>query len=125
MPEGITIGRDFIPCDPNKVSDGYHTFEELYDHRCLLFIQIIGLLPHLSFASHLHDDESQWDGWFIAGCLLDSGMVTYHLPTKFEELIPKSLWMPKAPPWDGHTSSDVCDHLIEEAKIRKSILDQE
>ena len=125
MTEGITIGKEFIPCDPNNVSDGYHTFEELYDHRCLLFIHLLAIHPTLSFASRFHDDETQWDGWFIAGCKLDGGMITYHLSTKFEFLIPKSLWIPKAPPWDGHTSKDVCDRLIEEAKIQKSILDQD
>lgn len=68
MTEGITVNDNFIPCDPSKVSDGYHTFEELYDHRCLLFIQLIGLLPAFSFASYCHSDETVWEGWFIAGC---------------------------------------------------------
>lgn len=122
MTKGITVNDSFIPCDPSKVSDGYHTFEELYDHRCLLFIQLIGLLSEQSFASYCHSDETVWDGWFIAGCKLNSGMVTYHLPIKFADLIPNSVWVPKAPEWDGHTSRDVCDRLIKEAKNRKILL---
>ena len=119
MTEGITVNDNFIPCNPSKVSDGYHTFEELYDHRCLLFIQLIGLLPAFSFASYCHSDETVWEGWFIAGCRLNNGMITYHLPIKFADLIPNSVWVPKAPEWDGHTSRDVCDRLIKEAKNRK------
>ncbi len=124
MNKGITVNDRLILCDPSTVSDGYHTFGELYDHRCLLFIHLLQIHPKLSFASHFHDDGTQWAEWFIAGCKLDGGMVTYHLPLKFEGLIPNSLWIPNAPPWDGHTSKDVCDRLIAEAEIQKSILDQ-
>lgn len=27
------------------ISDGYHTFDELYEHRCLLFIRLCLLQP--------------------------------------------------------------------------------
>ena len=124
MTEGITINSLFIKCDPSKVSDGYHTFEELYDHRCLLFIHLLQIHQNLSFASYFHDDGTTWDGWFVAGCKLDGGIITYHLPEKFAELIPSFLWIEKAPLWDGHTSKDVCDRLIEEAKIQNAIADQ-
>lgn len=122
--EGITVNGNFIACNPNDVSDGYHTFEELYEHRCLLFINLILSYPELSFASYKHDDDSTWDGWFIAGCKLDAGMITYHLPIKFAELIPSTLWVSKAPEWDGHTSDTVCHRLSFEAEIKKSILEQ-
>lgn len=119
--EGITVNGTFIQCDPNKVSDGYHTFEELYDHRCLLFIHLMWCYEHLAFASQWHNDGTVWDGWFIVGIKLDSGMVTYHLPDKYAYLIPESVWIAKAPEWDGHTSQDVCNRLIEEIIIKKSI----
>ncbi|WP_156341526.1 hypothetical protein [Pseudanabaena sp. 'Roaring Creek'] len=125
MEKGITVNDRFIQCDPNQVSDGFHTFGELYDHRCLLFIHLLQIHANLSFASYSHDDGTSWKGWFIAGCKLDGGMITYHLPVKFAELIPESIWIYKAPPWDGHTSKDVCDRLIEEAKIQKSIVDHQ
>jgi hypothetical protein len=53
---------------------------------------------------------------------VNNGMITYHLPIKFADLIPNSVWVPKAPEWDGHTSRDVCDRLIKEAKTRKILL---
>ncbi|MET4695217.1 hypothetical protein V5J35_000855 [Endozoicomonas sp. NE40] len=30
-----------LPCDVSQVSDGYHTFAELYDHRCLLWVNVL------------------------------------------------------------------------------------
>lgn len=32
LPSGLTV-----ECDAEQVSDGYHTFGELYAHRCILF----------------------------------------------------------------------------------------
>lgn len=38
----------------NDLSDGYHTFDELYDHRCLLFLAWMHsdgfLVPFIGFA---------------------------------------------------------------------------
>ena len=30
----------WLRVDTNKISDGYNTFEELYEHRCLLLINL-------------------------------------------------------------------------------------
>jgi hypothetical protein len=119
--EGITVNGNFIACNPNEVSDGYHTFGELYDHRCLLFTHLMWCYQDLSFASHWHSDGTVWDGWFIAGIKLDGGMITYHLPDKYENLLPSSVWVSKAPEWDGHTSSDVVNRLIHELTIKKRL----
>ena len=32
--------------DIGKISDGYHTFDELYHHRALLFASIVALIFH-------------------------------------------------------------------------------
>lgn len=125
MTEGIKIKDCFIECDPSTVSDGYHTFGELYDHRCLLFLMLMSTYPTLSFASTKHDDGSEWEGWFIGGVRLDGGMITYHLPDKFKQLIPDLLWLDRAPAWDGHTSLDVLDRLQAELKIKVGILNME
>lgn len=116
--EGITVNGNFIACNPNDVSDGYHTFGELYDHRCLLFIHIINGELYPSFASYTHEDGTIWDGWFIAGCMmLNTELVTYHLPNKYADLVRKDLWIDEAPKWDGHTSQDVIQRLIQQAKM--------
>ena len=102
-----------IPCEIGQVSDGYHTFDELYKHRCTLFLALIRSAPQLSWISSMHADGSSVEGWFIAGMSLPTGDVTYHLPNEMWALANKTgaKWMKYAPKWDGHTSADVVKRM--------------
>jgi hypothetical protein len=90
-----------------KISDGYHTFDELYKHRILLFIALMKSHPDLSWWSDTHADGSQWDGWIIAGMHLPTGDITYHMDAIYAALLDGIQHLEKAPAWDGHTSNDV------------------
>ena len=96
--------------ETGQISDGYHTFDELYKHRHLLFFAL--LIQHSSnaYKSHLHHDGSSFDDYFIAGCDLCPGVITYHLPNSMWDLCPAPE-IEYAPEWDGHTSNDICDRL--------------
>ena len=98
-----------IPCKTGEISDGYHTFDELYEHRCTLFLALMKAVPEIAWISTLHDDGSSFDGWFIAGMNLATGTVTYHLPVGMWSLACETGAKPleRAPKWDGHTSADV------------------
>lgn len=105
--------------------DGYHTFNELYDHRIALFIALCNLMTRTEtnytqpnkglscWKSKLHSDGTNWEGWFIAGINTESGkQLSYHLPIdKWEEL--ESYERDRAPKWDGHTPEDVIKRLSE------------
>lgn len=105
----------------SKVSDGSHTFDELYDHRCLLFIALMKLsneseVPeiHDVWFSQLHHDGTSFDGYIIVGMLTDMGQCTYHVKEKpFATLLRCSAVreLANAPEWDGHNSSDVLNRL--------------
>lgn len=99
--------------DMGEVSDGYHTFNELYDHRCTLFLGLMMAYPELSWASTQHHDGSTWEGGFIAGIQTPAGAVTYHLPSSMWGLavITNAKVLERAPEWDGHTSADVITRL--------------
>ena len=104
--------------DTNKISDGYHTFGELYDHRIALFILLCNVLyadddcPYVVWKSKKHSDGSEWDGWFIAGINEKKGeQITYHLPVDKWDLLLVHIKQ-KAPKWDGHTSDDVLERLL-------------
>lgn len=90
-----------------NVSDGYHTFNELYDHRNILFMIICNYLRYnatdRSWKSKRHSDGSMYDGWFIAGINQEQGrQMTYHVPMKYwEDYLCEEL--EKAPEFDGHT----------------------
>lgn len=87
-------------------SDGYHTVDELYNHRKELFATICNLLPQFSWKSMLHHDGTMFDNYFIAGIDCPDGQFTYHYHMNhWDEFEIKEL--DSAPEWDGHTSDDV------------------
>lgn len=102
--------------DTNKISDGYHTFKELYDHRIALFIALSNTVEPMgsmvAWKSKLHHDGTMWDGWFIAGLFIEKGeQISYHLPIdKWDAL--HSEVLERAPEWDGHTPADVIERLL-------------
>jgi hypothetical protein len=103
--------------DNLEVSDGYHTFDELYEHRITLFIALCkAMLPigtgSKPWRSKLHSDGSSFDGWFILGLNKEKGkQITYHLPIeKWEDTIFAET-LENAPEWDGHTANDVLGRI--------------
>jgi hypothetical protein len=96
-----------------EVSDGYHTFNELYEHRVTLFIALMKSHPELSWRANNHDDGTMFDGWFVVGMHLPTGDIAYHLPIdKWEALDGYGIATSnKALAWDGHTPADVVERL--------------
>lgn len=112
-----------------SVSDGYHTMDELYEHRIRLYLALVKIYDNyitpmachvVCWKSKLHDDGSSFDGWFILGmsCTktnFDTTVtkfdISYHIPMKYWHLA-NVLEFPKAPKWDGHTSNDVLERLL-------------
>lgn len=102
----------------SAVSDGYHSMQELYDHRYLLFLVLLAVIPineKEPWKSKFHNDGTMFEDSFIAGMMLTSSddidtPITYHLPMKYWDLC-NAPELEKAPPWDGHTSADVLKRL--------------
>ena len=108
------MGKLTIECDVGNVSDGYHTFNELYAHRCTLFSALMKCNKEISWKTLFHDDGSNFEGWFLAGMNLPSGVVTYHLPINpFWDNLADIRCLDKGPVWDGHTSNDVITRISE------------
>lgn len=105
-----------------ETTDGYHTFNELYEHRHALFILLATTRDFAgkSWMSIRHNDGSKMQGWFIAGIHLPSGDVSYHLPMRLwgECKDAGVMILPNAPKWDGHTSSEVVFRLLKSATNR-------
>lgn len=103
--------------DTGPVSDGFHSFDELYTHRCLLYCLMLEVLKDSSllhlfspWKSWKHGDGSNFPGWFISGLTLPAGEISYHLPA--------DLWgnchaeiLEYAKKWDGHTSQNVIERI--------------
>ena len=73
--------------DKGQISDGYHTFDELYRHRHALFLNLLADHRGVSWASKVHSDGTSWDGWFIAGIETPKGQISYHLPDEYWPIV--------------------------------------
>ncbi len=113
--EKITIEVE----DYGKVSDGYHTIEELYDHRITLYIALCWAIFNDEendtpvWRSKIHSDGSSYDGWYILGLGKEkNSQITYHIPlARWNDTDFLGETLEKAPEWDGHTSADVLARL--------------
>lgn len=100
--------------DINLISDGYHTFGELYEHRIELFIALCARNTDVAWKSKLHHGGTSIEGWFIMGLYQVKGFqITYHLPMSYWDRCAFVLTLDRAPEWDGHTSADVIKRLRE------------
>jgi hypothetical protein len=100
--------------DANKsqFSDGYHTFENLYEHRYALFVALINSNRTHAWRALANADGEKWEGWFIAGLFPEEGkQISYHLPMRFWEALDGVPWFEVNPYFDGHTSEDVINRL--------------
>lgn len=116
---------------PGDTSDGYHTFQELYDHRTallmaacnsiMMFCNAIGVeygdTSQYVFKSRAHHDGERVKGYFIVGinCQSESDAddkwATWHCEDKWWDkfAIPE---LERAPEWDGHMPDDALERLV-------------
>lgn len=107
------------------LSDGYHTFNELYEQRMYLFATIVNQNKDKSWKSFKHEDGKLcFDGdWFVVGIDTPKGSYTYHYENKYWNLF-DCQELEVAKHWDGHTDKDVSRLLSlpsENSKLKKAI----
>lgn len=115
--------NDIIPENTTgKISDHYHTFDELYDHRITLFITLcrsvadycnVGMNAEVWRSKKHSDGELAFGGtWFVLGINKEAGeQITYHLPIDRWDETSFAEELEVAPEWDGHTPEDVLKRL--------------
>ena len=94
--------------DIGEISDGYHTFNSLYNQRLCLFAALVNAYKDKAWKSRLHHDGEPCfgGGWFIVGITTPAGDYTYHYELKDWNLFDCKV-LDKAHEWDGHTDKDV------------------
>lgn len=136
-PKGDYTIRDMIawvekqgePEDKGEISDGYHTFNELYNYRMLYNAAFFNLLPkQLVHKSKMHHDgkECFGGGWFIVMANLPTGQISNHYELKDWDLfqIPEK---EIADEWDGHTPQEAAERLhkyLLEKQVKESAIFQ-
>ena len=99
--------------DISKLSDGYHSFEELYEFRkvynAALFNEWAKKDLHQVHKSKRHNDGERCfgGGQFIVVAILPTGQISNHYENKDWELFDVKEEEKALFPFDGHTSSDV------------------
>lgn len=94
-----------------NLSDGYHTFNELYHHRAILFSVICNSMPDKAWKSKLHDTGDMYEGMFIVGIETPEGQATYHYDIEPYWDLFKVKELEKAPKYDGHTPQEAIDRI--------------
>lgn len=94
-----------------ETSDGYHTFNELYHHRAVLFSVIVSSYPERAWKAKKHHDGTMYDGMFIVGIETPSGQATYHYDINPYWDMFKCRELANAPEWDGHTPAQAIERI--------------
>ena len=92
----------------DDVSDGFHTFRQLYYQRMMLFAAIVKQNKDKAWKSLRHEDGELCfgGGWFIVGVDTPEGSYTYHYEDNYYSLF-DCTELERGKHWDGHTEKDV------------------
>ena len=105
--DGIHIMREI----DGDTSDGYHTFNELYHHRAVLFSVIVKTFSDKAWKSLRHHDGTMYDGMFIVGIDTPEGQATYHYDIDPYWDMFECRELERAPEWDGHTPAQAIERI--------------
>ncbi len=87
-----------------ELSDGFHTMEELYDHRRALTAALAAERSDISWRSKAHhpDDGPMFEGgYFIVGIDTPARTITYHYKLEHWDDFAEVPELEHAPKWDG------------------------
>lgn len=104
-----------IQAHPTKLTDGFHTMEELYDHRRALTAALAKTLSFSSWRSKAHhpDDDPMFEGgYFIVGIKLTTGTITYHYKLSHWDDFAGVTELEHAPKWDGAAPGESVTRLL-------------
>jgi hypothetical protein len=115
------IVNDFIKCgkrypdqfETDQISDGHHTFGELYEFRkmynAVLFNEWASQEKYEVHKSKKHYDGKTCfgGGWFIVVAVLPTGQISNHYDIKDWDLFQCEELEKAKYPFDGHTTKDV------------------
>lgn len=108
------INKAIIGIQPNEgqVSDGYHTFDELYDFRRAYNAALVNTHKYPCIKSYRHSDGELCfgGGWFVVQMQLPTGQISNHYENKYWDEFDCEV-RERADEWDGHTDKDVLERL--------------
>lgn len=104
----------------NQISDGYHTFDELYEFRKVYNAALFNEWQKLGVYD-VHKSWRHYDGelcfsggkhkWFIVSAFLPDGLISNHYKADDWDLFQIDEVEAALFPFDGHNGSDVLERL--------------
>ncbi len=77
------VNNPITALNTNDISDTYHTFGELYDHRYELYLALCRSTRYQVYKTKKNFEKEEWEGWFILCIDSPDGQISYHLPNKY------------------------------------------
>lgn len=140
----IKNAKEELGMDDGLISDGYHTFDDLYRFRLaynamafnaiysmeqkiksMKTVTALELMRHVGFDVHKswkhHDGEycfGEKKKWFIVAAKLPTGIITNHYKSEHWDLFQIPETEKSIFPFDGHTSHDALDRIFEFLKMK-------
>lgn len=106
--------------DVKNFTDGYHTFEELYEQRAMLYAFVVSCRKRDFKKSYLHSDFTFFEWMFIVQWYVDiypdykecqvKRQISFHIKNEYRDYF-QCQEVAKADIRDWHTSYDVIDSL--------------
>lgn len=110
--------NNLFSIEKSQLSDGYHTFEELYEFR-LMYNAALFNEWHNQGKYDVHKSWKHHDGelcfgggWFIVVALLPSGQISNHYEGHEWDLFSIPETETAKHPFDGHTAGDVIERIL-------------
>lgn len=103
--------------ETGEVSDGFHTFNELYEFRKVYNAALFnswskqGLYNVHKSKKHYEGDLCFGGGWFIVIAILPTGQISNHYPIKDWDLFNIPSYDKPLFPFDGHTPQDTLTRI--------------
>jgi hypothetical protein len=102
--------------DRGQLSDGFHSFDSLYESRCVLAAGFFNLLAKSGVETckswkHADGEPCFGGGWFIVMANLPTGQISFHYPERDWE----RFRLPEKETgfvWDGHETADVHNRIL-------------
>lgn len=114
FPDGTELNGSF---DTQMVSDGYHTYKELYEFRKMYNAVLFNEWAKQN-KYNVHKSLKHYDGdlcfggyWFIVVAILPTGQISNHYAVDDWELFKVPETETALFAFDGHTSTDVLQRL--------------
>lgn len=105
--------------DTDDISDGFHTFGQLYEFRKAYNVALFNEYA-LNGKYDVHKSERHYDGelafdggWFIVVAMLPGGQISNHYKMEDWDLFDIPAVGKAKYPFDGHTGDDVIKRLLE------------